>query len=844
MKKTLTRVLILFTIFLGSLIFFYNQVSEHSFSAEVTTATTSSASLPIISFAVNGNEINQTKGYTVLQDETYPRESITPISTAKNLSIYIKEKGSSVKLLSADVFDVASLNTVSHYETNVLQKMQDGRLMADVTIEEQMTENVEYLLRVTLTTSMGERAYYYTRLKVSGFGSLTESLAFINNFHECTLDKDKVYELKDVMESKDDIITNYSHIDITANLDALSYGEMIPAEVYRYVPQITEYNENYVSATLRFWISAETENGGETFECKENYRFQYSSYKTFLYNYDRTMETCFDGEKMISADSGLRFGITENRELDSIYSEDGNQLLFSRQGTLWHFDMESNRIVEVLSYNDNDYDRNGDEEYDYELLSIDDEGNADFAVYGYIGKGVYEGRIGIIYYHYYAKDARIEELMFIPVNVEFGELEGEFGRVSYTTEQNIYFFTLFDAFYSYELNTNVLKTEVPDLGYNWLYFEKENLICYNENSDEALNNRIILHDVANNKDTYIEATQGSAINLLGTVDNRIVYGIGDPALVSFYDDGRTFLPLKEVVIADIDTTIVKEYKTSEGKYVGDVSFEQGVINLDLYTLISESDGESKALLDYTDNDIIINLNKNAETIDTLTGRTNAITGMEFFFALPESYLAESSPEKSETKSTVIKVDTSALIKTEKESRFHVTAYGDTVMTTDMLGEALRCADSVLGTIVDNKGNVLWQRGIVNTSKTIDGVSVSYANDGRSAEQAVIQMLMDYCGVAGDASEFNMREKSMYDWLKESVGDSVALVRGASLGQVLYFVSEGHPVIAPLEDYYVVITEYTSDKVAYLDPVTGKKITKSKTAAEEQFLEAGGTYYVY
>lgn len=845
MKKIFIRAGVLLAVFIIALIFFYNTVDEHSFSDEVTTVETSEASLPIISFVVNGNEINQTKGYSVLQDENYPRDTITPVSTAKSFGIYIKEKGCNVKLLAADVLELPSLNAVSHFETNNIDNAQDGRLYTDITVEEPLTENVEYLLRVTLTTSLGDKVYYYTRLQVASYGSLTESIAFVRNFHSATFDKTKVYELDDVMECDDDkVIEDYSHIDITANMDALSYGSLEPDELYCYVPSITEYNENYVSAVLYFWLEAYTEDGQETFECKESFRFQYSSYKTFLYNYDRTMETCFDGNHFTIGKNEMKLGITSDKDVDCIYSEDNTQMLFSYQGTLWHLDMSLNKLVKVLSYRDEDYDRNRSDDYNYELLSIDESGNADFAVYGYIGKGVYEGRNGIIYYHYYAAEGRIEEMMFIPVNVEYSELLGEFGKVSYTTKFDVYFFTLFDAYYSYELETNVLKTEIENLGDNWLYFEEENLICYNENPEVGQNSRIVIHDVANHTDSYIEADEGKVISLLGTVDNRIVYGNGNADRISFYDDGRTMLPLENIRIAELDAALVKEYQPPENRYVGEVSFGSGVIDLSLYTLVSEKDGESKAVFEYAEKDVIINLNPETETTKNYTGRNNGVTGTEYYLTLPAAYTPEKNPKKTDTVSTVIKTDTSAIITGGKSSRFHVLAYGETLMATDSLGEAIVCADSNFGTVTDDKGGVIWRRGIVKESVTLDGVNVTYANEGRSAEQAVVQILMDYKGIQGDAKSFNMKEKSMYEWLRETLGDSVAMVQGAKLSQVLYFVSDGNPVIAPLEDYYVVIIGYTKEKLIYLDPVTGNKKTVTKESAEELFEKAGGTYYIF
>ena len=845
MKKALLRTGILLVLFIAAVIFFYGNIEEHSYADEIITVEASEAILPVISFYVNGNEINQTKGFTVLQEENHPRESITPVSTAQTFGIFIKEKNSEVKLLDVDVFDLPNLNKVSHFSTNTISKGEDGRLYAELTIDEQLAENVEYLLRVSLTTATGDKVYYYTRLLVATFGSLSESVSFVTNFHNSAFDKNKVYELEGVMESDDDkVITDYSHIDITADMETLSYGSMQPTELYCYVPQITEYNESYVSATMIYWIEAFTSEGLESYRCKENFRFQYSSYRTYLYNFDRTMESVFKGNHFTIGASEMKLGITESPEVSRIYSDNGEHMLFSYQGILWHLNMKTNALTKVLSYGDEDYDRSGKIEHGFELLSIEDNGDAEFAVYGYIGNGVYEGRMGIIYYYYHSEENRIEEKIFIPVSVEFEELEGEFGKVSYTSKLNIFYFTLFDGFYSYELDTNVLKTIVDDMGENWIYFEDEQILCYNENQDITQNQRIVIYDVKNGEASYIMAKKNRVVTLLGTVDGRIVYGNGVAEYLSFYEDGNDMLPLTDVVIAELDGLTVESYKTSEGYYVGEVEINPGVIDLSLYQLGSVASGENLTSFEYVKKDVIINLNKTSEKSASYISRTNDITGKEYYIVLPSTYTPSKNPDKKETMATVIKTDTSAIINKDKCSEYHVLAYGDIVMSTDSLGEAISYADATLSTVINSEGTVCWKRGVMSGSASLENTEVSYINSERNSWQAAMQMLFNYEGISTDAKSLDLKQKPMYSWLCEYLGDSVAMVEGASLEQILYYVSEGKPVLAPLDDYYVMIIGYSEENVSYLDPVSGEKKTKTKNSAEQLFKASGGIYYVY
>lgn len=847
MKKFFFRTAVLLLVLILSMIFFYKKIEQHTYTDEVLTVEASEAVLPLVSFTVNDNEINLTKGYTVAQDDKYPRDSITPISSAKEFTINIDQKKSSVKKLTAEVFGVPDLTKYSEIEVNKFNTLEDGRLSADLTIEEELTEDIEYLLKVTLTTSLGNQVYYYTRLQVTTFGSLSGSMEFVNNFHTSTFDKDEVYELSDVMEEDDDAtINDYSHIDITASLDALSYGEMAPTQVYEIVPLISEYNETYASVALQFWIQAYSDDGLETYECSETFRFQYTSYRIYLYNYDRYMNTLFDGSYFENEENLVKLGIAESGEVDSIYSEDNTQMLFDYQGTLWHLDTTNNKFTEVYTYRDSeDYERGCDDDYGYKLLSIDENGDADFAVYGYLGKGVYEGRTGIIYYSYYAADERIEEKMFIPLDIPYCDMEGEFGTVSYTSDYDIYYFTLFNSYYSYELETNVLKTIVEDMGENWIYFEDENILIYDENPEQETNERIVLWDVANNTETYIEADSGMTINLLGSVDNRIVYGNADGAQVSFFDDGSILLPYNKITIANLDGTIEKQYAASENQYVGNVEFGQGFIGLDLYELKEKAENESHATYTYASRDVIIDLNNNSTT--TAKGYTTVnedVTKLEYYLTLPSSYAPEQNPKIYQAKSTVITKDTTAIIKTELPENYYVTAYGKIVLATDDLGLATTKADSLYGSVVDSNGKAIWQRGIVEEKATVSSFDISYVNDSRSEEQAALQMMMNFYGVSGDATTISMREKSLYEWFQSELPGKTAYTENADLSLILYFVSKGKPVVVSYSSYYVVITSYTEGTVSFQDPVTGEKRKLLKEKASEAFEEAGGHYYIF
>jgi len=609
MKKIIIRIAVLAILFAATFLFVFRTIDYKTSSEVETTVKSQEATLPVITFSVNGNEINQTDGYTVLWDENCPRDSITPVSTSKEFGIFIDEKGRNIKRATVEVLTIPGLEVVSSQEISSLETAEDGRLYTNIVVDGDMTSGVEYLGKVTLMDDEGGYIYYYTRLQVTTFGSLTDNLAFVDNFHQCTLNKEEVYNLESSMETDDSItVTDFSHVDITADLDTLSFGDLNPTEVYKVVPTISEYNDTYVSVSLTYWIQSVDETT-RTYKCHEKFRLNYTESKIYLLDYDRTMDELFTGSNFTVDNSYLDLGISSDKSsINSLTTEEGDIMLFSYQGTLWELNTKENTLDEVLSYNDySDYDREVNNRYDFTLLSLDDNGDAEFAVYGQIGKGDYEGRCGVIYYRYTAAENRIQEMMFIPLNLDYKELDGAFGTVSYTSEFGIYYFTLFDSYYSYELETNVLHIEVEDLGDNWVYFEDSNTLVYNENPNPAENTRIVLLNVGTQEKNYITDPNGGLIDLQGSLDGRIVYGKTDASLISYFMDGSTLVPYTYVAICNTDTTIEADYTPAENIYVCDVTLQEKLIHMELYTTTGVTSDAGQPTFKYYDSDVIIDL---------------------------------------------------------------------------------------------------------------------------------------------------------------------------------------------------------------------------------------------
>lgn len=846
MKKIIFRTFALLLVFAAAFLFYYSTIDEHTDVDEEMRTSAISSSLPLMSFSVSGNEINLTRGHTVLWDDHYTRESITPLSTDQEFSIYIKQKGRKVKKIMVDVLDIPALSVLEEQDNVAFSTGDDGRIVSSVKLENALPLDTEYMLRVTITDGEGKKIYYYTRLLPVDYGSLSGSMEFLKHFHETTFDKDNIYELEGYMEPEENVHnTDFSHVDIHDNLDTLSYGEMSPEQIYSYVPTITEYNEKFIGAAMYFWIQAYSDRGLETYQCREGYRFRYFEDDCVLLSYDRTMDAVFTGAFSDGKNHQFKLGILNSKDdLKKKYDEDYEQLLFSFQGTLWHLDIKKNTLVNVLSYRtENDYDSVPDPQYDFKVLNVKKNGDADFIVYGQIGKGAYEGRSGIIYYRYYAAEKRIEEKMFIPVNMEFVDLKDAFGKVAYATDNNSFVFSLLDSLYSYELDTNVLRVLLSGLGENWVYFEDKKLVVFNEKPFLESNKQIVIYNLENGNKAYINADSDYAMNMLGTVDGKIVFGDANPYLVSFFDDGSTLIPYVNIQINDFTGRNVKKENPGANKYYGRISFEPGYIAMDIYTLASSREENRKAVFTYESKDVIIDLYDEEEEYKPYVSEYDSTRRTEYYMNVPSDYEAERPPVKSGTINTVITNDTAAAVPYEKAEKYYTYSYGKILASAENPGELIDLASDKAGCVVDSNGDIMWKRGRTEEEDSVDDLEFYETGEKYNARQAVIQTLIDYYGVGGDAGDFDMAEKPMYEWLKDKFGENVAAVKNVSLENMLYYVSNDMPVIVSCNGHYGVIYAYSDANIRYYDPVSDEREFESKEDAKNIFEASGGLYFV-
>ncbi|WP_029502909.1 hypothetical protein [Lachnoclostridium phytofermentans] len=842
--KLIYRILILLAIFLGSLTYFGMNMEEQIFHLETKTMEMENAKLPYVTLFTEGQEINLLHGYCSGLDVLTVRESITPINSSQELSILITEKESVVKKLKYEVISVEDGNTLEEGSSLVFDKEQDYKV-ARLKFKEALSKDTEYVLRITLITDQSKRIYYYTRVKVMDQSYVTEKLAFVSEFHNATFDKDNAGNIEKYLETKRGLEEkSFAKVNINSGLDMVTYGSLKPKKIYMQVPTITEISKDTASVMIKFIVSIETGSGLEYFTVEENYRFQYTQNRTYLYNYDREMEAIFDVDRTSLAKSEFKLGITNQPEVEVIANQDKSVIAFVRGRELWSYNLAENTMVRVFSFyqNQTDFVRDTFDQHDIKILKMDEAGNIDFLVYGYMNRGEYEGRVGLILYTYDKTLGRIEEQIYIPINTTYNILKEEIGSLCYRNDFDVFYLHIFDTIYSYNLTTKVLKTIATNVPKKNLYFSLSNtFIVYKEdkNSEE---DKIHVLNLESGAADVIYAQRGQKLKLLGLIDNNIIYGKIKNSDIAVHEDGTVLEPMYEVLIVDSLGNVKKQY-AKDGYFVTDANVENNVVEL---TRV-EKDNSVGVGYRSTEPDYILNQFTSANSSITVTKRVTENMLTEYYLSLGRDYVMEKLPETKTTVNTIITEDTTVRVSRPEDYRPYYIAYsyGKIIEFTSDAGKAIQAADEQVGIVIDHLGKVIWQRGAKPSKMQLTEVSQVTKESGFTSLQACMRMLLLYKNADVNTSSYNKNEQTAIEYLKSQMKATPVELRGITLDEVLYFVGKQRPVIAFKDmEEAVVITGYDSTSVMVLDPSSRGERRWTLKQAEETFEKAGSVYITY
>lgn len=818
MKKSLIHAAVLLVIFFGAV---YGFSSYFDQQAGNTSEAMSSASLPLIYMLDDGTPYNCLHGYKQEMNVTATRDTLTVLNSDGTLDIQISPYGNTIGDITFEI--LSSDGTKSQENTKVSQVTVNGSYVnAVIQPQNKILINTEYVLKIRIMLD-GTPVYYYTRIISEDNLHMTEYLDFVIGFYEKCITGSDLDTLATYIEPDANASNStLAHVDITSSMNQLTWADLDAQIYYKPTPSIKEINGTTATVRMDYMITAKDSDGkSEYYQVSEYYRMRFSTDRILLLDFERDTSQMFDPSAAVLTGKGINLGINNSDAVEYKNDVNGRYFAFSMNGTLWLYDTSAKRMTEVFSFPEGfgEDPRDTYTQNDIQIINIDESGNMYFLICGYMNRGEHEGETGVAVYYFNSAVSSVEESLFVDTKQNYELLRNDAGTLSYISSDRNRFYILVDSsIYSIQLDTRQISTVAENVRADCFVASKSGrYFAWLQENQPYDSSVLTVIDFDTQAMRQITCADTERIRPLSFMDEDLIYGIADAADIDREHEGSELFPMKTVYIENGDGETVKTYSSS-GYYVTDAEISGNLITLSRM---------KKNLTEFEEasDDQIVSSTTDAETAYGFTTQTNGRKQTELILRVGSSLTAGKVSQIVYSKQVIYEGSKIAVLeaKDSGQTRYYVYSKGnlDSVYTT--ISEAVKAADEKKGVVVNKSWQNIWERGNKDTEKRL--------NIGEFPSLVTLGTL--------DVSQW-----------ENTFGDNLLDLSGCTLDEVLYYVSEGTPIVAktPVTEEFpagvVIIAGYDAYNTILLQPGGIETFYYGLNDSTALFEEAGNIFLTY
>lgn len=851
LKRRAIKLSVSFVIFLISL--FVSNIVLNRGNTDMT-AEMGGATLPIVYMNVNDEYINPLHGYTTEMEGNYLRGPITPVMANRQISFRADLYDAVIAKVAYEVRPVDMSRLIE--DTEVSDFTYEGDVIyATATLKDLIEDDKEYMFIVKLTTSNGKVIRYYARIINRAELYLSEKMQFVRDFSDRTFDKEAAADIKKYMETNSDgDNSSYAYVNIHSNFNQLTWGDLEPKLIGTKDLEILEIDETTASIMLSYQVEimSETHNVSEFFRLQRGKRM-------YLMEYERIMDQVFDEERNVVVNGKILHGIIHDMPI-RIENDNAGIYAFVQQNALYSYSISSKTMARLFSFcdkNNNDA-RTRYKAHSIKPMMIDGVGNIWFIVYGYMNRGVNEGRMGVALYYYDCALNTIEEQLFIPYTKSYDILAKDIDSLAYISSRNRMYILLDGSVYTINLATReseIMQDSISETGF--YSSDDESTIAWQTGESVIEYTEIQLFKLNSMTPSVIASSAGEVVIPLGFMDNDVIYGAAKVSDVTTDYTGKTIIPMYSVRIQDQNGNVLKDYHQNNVFVLG---IEKRDNMLILTRAVKDPDTGAMVL---TSDDQIVN-NKTRSTLkNVLSSVVTESTETTYQTVLYKAGDTDKSQIKVTNPKEVV-FEGSRDVKVTNEDhlkRYYVYAKGALTGIYTSASEAVNEASELFGVVVNKQMAYVWEYENRKSSTKIANLEINEnapkavsEEDGEHEEESTEGSVNSYAkcldvmlksGGVYKSTEEEVRTKSIVKVLSDNLGADVLDLSGCSLQDVLYYVSNQTPVMA-MTTYSsaVVIIGYDSKNTIIYDPSKDSVYKLGMNDSKSLFEKGGNRFITY
>ena len=786
-KKGIIKAIVLVLCFIAAVITFGYFTNQNSVNL---TTEMQAASYPVISVYHKNYLVGELHGYREKMDMTTMRDCVVPLQNDRAITVEVNTFGSRIDQIS---YEIRSLDGERLIANRVCENdtTKGDLLHLELVLENLLEESEEYQL-LFLIQSGDATIRYYTRLMQKPDEHLDDYLEFVNQFHEDTMNKQSAEQLSTYLEPDSSLENkNLNLVTINSSLQQVSWADFDCEQLTDPVLTIADLSDRYAVITLDYVLTAVGAGGElEYYNAKEYYRISYNDegQRCYLHNFERSVNQIFraDGENF--SENYIQLGIRDS-DVEYKKNENGQITCFVQQGELWSYNEENGTLYRIFSfrgYEGMDIRENYDA-HDIRILRISEGGSVDFAVYGYMNRGVHEGQVGVSVCHFDSLAATVEEILFIKSDKAYDRLKTDMGGVLYESAEGNLYCMMAGTIYCINTADASVRTLVEGLGSeSYCSSADRQLLVWQEDFKDG--GDLTVADLETEHMDILQAGKGQMLYPIGFLEDDFVYGIAESENPTVADGS---VPMTRIVIYNVTSgETVKEY-SKKNYFISDVSIDEYVITLQRVRRTDSGYAQAEP-------DTIINHEGEGILDDNICQTYDEIKQMQVQIALNAKATHTNANLVTSREVLLEELPEIELVAEHPWEGYYTYAKGRCQSFHSRIADAVREADDQMGLVVDCSLKPVWKR----------------------AKKLVRTPIQLPEGFRADDIQVSYQEAQEYD------------LTGCRLTQTLYYVSEGIPVLVTLENgKKQLIVGYDSGNIWLYDQDSG--VTSRKTIAEAE-----------
>ncbi len=831
MNKRLVMWATFLVVFLASVVGSYKFINQNN---QDLTIELSAPTLPLVSMKVGDAYFNVSHGYTGDIDTMDVAQYVCPVGIDRQLSGQIETLGEKVKSVSYEVRNSNGSRLIEAGSLAVLENTVD-LLDFQVKMKDLIEEGEEYIFSIILDTEKKSNIRYYTRFVYGEEFLVDEQMAFVLEFHNNTFDKEKVTEIAAYMETESGRDNStLAYVDIYSKSkqivwDDLPVERMTEPEMY-----ITYLQDNYGAYTLEYYVKSTVQDTVQYYWVVEDFFVSTYGEKIFLLDYERTADCIFQYEGDVYQNNKINLGL-QNSNVPVVESDDGNMAAFVVNSTLYYYDDVENQINRVYGFFDeNNYDqRSAHFNYDIKVLQVDEAGSMYFILYGYMNRGNYEGKTGVILYSYDGQQKLVEEVGFWESTESAAYVMQEVEQLSYFSSREKFYCCMDGNVVSFDLKEGTAKVEIPYAPENKIYVS-ENHGCVAVEAE----GKVSFWNLESGAVRNVITTVNKKIIPQGFIGNDFVYGIYDKEDGILQSDGTYAEYMREIHIEDALGKVLKKYAV-DGIWVSDCTIVGNQVILERVIL------ENGKVETTSQDQIIASKGGNNSSNYIQSAMTENYQTIKQVSLKNKMDLA--SLEQVEAKEVFYEGSRSIDVRTEsKEAYYKVYSPWRITEYVADAGEAVRKASLAEGYARDYMGAIVWKKEASSVKNQIMAIELEEASPQKSSQVVCLDIVLRQMGNPIETAELLAENKTCQEILAMAPKEYPWMdITGCSLESMLYYIDRDIPVMVLYDTgEAILITGFNQFNIVVMDPVARKLGYMSRSDAKAMLENTNNQVFTY